>query len=190
MFIAMPQANSKITMKKTKPKISVETLPNGYALTLDDNEYMYFDVEQLIAGFFTHVAVRKTEYLDKEMAQGILIAAASWKTVGDALEANASLIASARKANTEANIAERGQARANERADEAIKEADRLRRENTELRAKVYELEASIERIGKMLVSNHKPRQVMADADHMSRGRKQLVTGPKKKGKGRYARKE
>ena len=104
--------------------------------------------------------------------------------------ANASLIASARRANTQANIAERGQARANERADEAIKEADRLKRENTELKAKVYNLEKSIERIGKTLVTNHRSRQVMADADHMSRGRKQLVTGPKKKGKGRYARKE
>ena len=177
-------------MKHHLPKIKIETLANGYALTVDDKEYMYFSVDDLIAGFFAHVAVGKNGYLDKDVVQGILIAAATWKTVGDALEANASLIASARKANTEANIAERGQARANERADEAIKEADRLRRENTELRAKVYELEASIERIGKTLVTNHRSRQVMADADHMSRGRKQLVTGPKKKGKGRYARKE
>lgn len=180
-------------MKHHLPQIKIETLANGYALTVDDKEYMYFSADDLIAGFFAHVAVGKNGYLDKDMVQGILIAAETWATVGDALEANASLIASARRANTEANIAERGQARANERADEAIKEADRLRRENTELRAKVYELEASIQRIGKTLVANHSHRQsrpVMADADHMSRGRKQLVTGPKKKGKGRYARKE
>ena len=69
----------------------------------------------------------------------------------------------------------------------------RLRGEIMELKAKVLDLEASIQRIGKTLVANHSHRQsrpVMADADHMSRGRKQLVTGPKKKGKGRYARKE
>ena len=177
-------------MKHHLPKIKIETLANGYALTVDDKEYMYFSADDLIAGFFAHVAVGKNGYLDKDVMQGILIAAASWKTVGDAFEANASLIASARRANTQANIAERGQARANERADEAIKEAGRLRRENTELKTKVYELETSIERIGKTLVTNHRSRQVMADADHISRGRKQLVTGPKKKGKGRYARKE
>ena len=174
-------------------KITIETLPNGYALTVGTKEYMYHNVEELLGGFFTHVGIGETEYMDKDMVVGVLQAAATWATVGDALKANASLIASTRKANTEATLAERGRARANERADEAIKEADRLRRENTELRAKVYELEASIQRIGKTLVANHSHRQsrlVMADADHMSRGRKQLVTGPKKKGKGRYARKE
>ena len=183
----MPKVNSK-TMKHHQ-KISIETLPNGYAMTVDGKEYLYFNVEDLIAGFFTHVAIEKTEYLDKDMVEGLMIAAATWKTVGDALSANATLIASARKANNEANIAEHGQARANERADEALKELNRVKRENMELKADVLHLQTNLERIGKAMVNNHKSRVTASDTVRPSSTYQRVEKAHKKTGKGRYARK-
>ena len=178
--------------KKTHPQIRVETLPNGYALTVDGHEYMYFKIEELIAGFFTRVAVGKTEYLDKETVEGILIAAASWKTVGEAMEANAQLIASARRANYDASIAERGMAKANERAEMAEKELNKLKLDKLCLEGEIFQLKKSIERIGSTLVGKKtKSRVVIEESEKMSRGRQHLITGPKKKSsKGRYARKE
>ena len=177
-------------MKHELPKIEVHTLPNGYALNVDNKRYLYFNAEDLIAGFFTHVAVGKTEYLDKETVEGILIAAATWKTIGDAMEANANLIAEARKAHTGENTALRGQAAANERAEKAESECKRLREKNIELQTEVLGLKQSMERIGATIVGAKKTtRVVIEDVDKLTKGQKQIVKESKKKGKSRYARK-
>ena len=175
---------------KHHPKISIETKPNGYAMTVGTKEYLYFSIEDLIAGFFTHVAIGKTEYMDKDMVHGMMIAAATWQTVGDAISANATLIASTRKANNEANIAEHGQARANERADKAIEECVSLRRENKDLRAKVINLENNLKRIGKAMVTSHRKPSAVVVADSSQRDTMPVLKAHKKTGKGRYARKD
>ena len=177
-------------MKHYLPKIEVHTVPNGYALTVDNKKYLYFTADDLIAGFFTHVAVGKTEYLDKETVEGILIAAATWKTVGDALEANANLIAEARKAHAGENSALRGQAAANERADKAENECKRLREKNIELQTELLGLKQSMDRISSTIIGPKKTsRVVIEDVDTLTKGQKQIVKESKKKGKGRYARK-
>lgn len=51
--------------KSKKQKINVSTLPNGYCLKIDEQEYMYFNVMELLAGFMVHIGMQKTEYMDK-----------------------------------------------------------------------------------------------------------------------------
>ena len=169
--------------KKNLINIHVETLPNGYSLTVDGQKYMYLNVEELIAAFFVHIAVGKTDYLDREMVNAILLAAASWKTVGEALEANAKLIAAAREAQSEVKAALRGQTAANERAEKAEKEYNRLCNENIELKHKILQLED----MQRLMVDphRHETRIVMEQPEKKSRGRQILITGKK-----RYARKD
>jgi len=51
--------------KKNLAKINLCTLPNGYALTVDGQEYMYFNEIDLLAGFMGHVGMREVEYADR-----------------------------------------------------------------------------------------------------------------------------
>jgi chromosome segregation ATPase len=51
--------------KKNLPKIKVSTIPNGYALTVEDQEYMYFNEIDLLAGFMGHVGMREVDYADR-----------------------------------------------------------------------------------------------------------------------------
>lgn len=175
-------------MTDSHSNIRIETLPNGYTLTIDDQEYMYMNAEDLIAGFFTHVAIGKTEYLDKEMVEGIMLAAATWQTVGKALEANASLIASARMAQSAEKAAEKAQWNANAKAAKAEEERKRLYRENLELQADIVRLQKKIDDMKGMLKPERKSRVVLDNPENTSRGRQYLITG--RKGKGRYARKD
>ena len=53
-------------MEKSKlPKISVSTLPNGYSLKIDGQDYLYFNMMELLAGFMVHVGLQDTDYMDK-----------------------------------------------------------------------------------------------------------------------------
>lgn len=51
--------------KKNLAKINLSTLPNGYALTVDEHEYMYFNEIDLMAGFMGHVGMRDVDYADR-----------------------------------------------------------------------------------------------------------------------------
>jgi chromosome segregation ATPase len=51
--------------KKNLVKINLCTLPNGYALTVDGQEYMYFNEIDLLAGFMGHVGMREVDYADR-----------------------------------------------------------------------------------------------------------------------------
>lgn len=44
-------------MKTELLNIKIQTLPNGYALTVGNNEYMYFSLETLLDGFMYHVGL-------------------------------------------------------------------------------------------------------------------------------------
>lgn len=51
--------------KKQFPKIKILTLPNGYALTIEDEEYMYLSLADLLCGFIAHVGEKENKPMDK-----------------------------------------------------------------------------------------------------------------------------
>ena len=54
-------------MEKSKlPKISVSTHPNGYSLKIDGQDYMYFNMMELLAGVMVHIGLQNTDYMDKD----------------------------------------------------------------------------------------------------------------------------
>jgi endonuclease III len=53
-------------MEKEKVDIEITTVPNGYALTVNDVGYMYYDVDSLIDGFVCRVGMEKKEFMEKE----------------------------------------------------------------------------------------------------------------------------
>ena len=53
-------------MKKEQLKIAIETVPNGYTLTVNGVGYMYYDVDSLIDGFVCRVGMEKKEFMEKE----------------------------------------------------------------------------------------------------------------------------
>ena len=77
---------TKGTMKRENINISVQTLPNGYALTVDDQEYMYFNTRELLEGLFYHVGLEKTGYMDRQTIHDLMFAAATWPDAKDAVK--------------------------------------------------------------------------------------------------------
>lgn len=66
-------------MAKELLNIKIEPLPNGYALTVGSNEYMYFTVGQLLEGLLYHVGLGETEYAGTEDIREILDAAVAYR---------------------------------------------------------------------------------------------------------------
>lgn len=71
---------------KEKIRISVQTLPNGFALSVDDQDYLYFNTRELLEGIFYHVGLEKTEYMDKQTIHDLMFAAATWPNAQDAVK--------------------------------------------------------------------------------------------------------
>jgi hypothetical protein len=66
-------------------KITVQTLPNGYALNFDgdrQNGYMYFNVDDLLKGFMIHIGLNMTEQLSMENIDDFLVAVMNWNETG------------------------------------------------------------------------------------------------------------
>ena len=169
--------------KKDFQNIAVRTVSNGYILTVGTVDYMAFSQEQLINIFFAHVAIGKKNFIDHETAEALIEAAATWKEKGDAIEAVATWMSLARKAEKREQAAARGQANANARADDLEDKCIELKKEVADLRAQL----AKHKQFGTMLVGC----QVVDDpGDKFDyKLRKSDVTPPKKKkGKSRYAR--
>ena len=167
-------------MKKELPDIDVRKVPNGYILRVGQKEYLAFDPDQLTDQFFTHVAIGITGYMNRDMAAALLEAAATYKTVGEALEAVATWIAAARKAEKHEQAALRAQANANERAEKAERERDRLLNENAELTMKLRMLERKLTDIGTKLVGGPSVKESKPKSDYTIRKRD---IEPKKKRK-------
>lgn len=193
----MPAVNSKTMSKKNFPLIKVETLPNGYALTVGKHEYLALSAESLVDLVFVHIAIGELDYINRDMAAGLLQAAATWKTVGEALSANAQLIAEARRADREYQSALRGQAKANEECEKAVKERDRLYAKNIELEYEVKKLKEDVDGIGRTLVGGEPKSRPLPVLDAPKKRKKydrsditkaDIFGKPKKKGKARYAR--
>ena len=177
--------------RKDFPHINVVNLPNGYALTVGDNEYLAMTPESLVDIFFVHVAIGKLEYINRDMAAGLLQAAATWKTVGEALSANAQLLAETRRAERDYQAAIRGQAAANERADKALKERNFFYQENLELKLENDRLKKKLEGIGRAVVGSKPEPTEKKKYDRSDIRKSDIYPKPKtkKKGKERYARK-
>lgn len=71
--------------KKNLAKINLSTLPNGYALTVDSQEYMYFNEIDLMAGFMGHVGMRDVDYADRGTILSSLMSAMLGDTFTDAV---------------------------------------------------------------------------------------------------------
>ena len=71
--------------KKNLSKIKVSTLPNGYALTVENQEYMYFNEVDLLAGFMGHVGMREVDYADRGTILSSLMSAMLGETFTNAV---------------------------------------------------------------------------------------------------------
>lgn len=134
--------------KKNFPHISVTTLPNGYALTVGKHEYLALSPESLVDLVFVHIAIGELDYINRDMAAGLLQAAVTWQTVGEALSANAQLIAEARRAERDYQSAIRGQSKANDECEKMRKERDALHLKNLDLEYEIKKLKSQIDGIG------------------------------------------
>ena len=80
-------------MEKEKVNIKVATIPNGYALDVDNQKYMYHSLEGLIEGFMFHVGLGEKPYCNKEFIKDFLATAIAWKTGdGDLAKKNIELV--------------------------------------------------------------------------------------------------
>ena len=104
----------ELAKRKTK-KISVQTLPNGYALTVNSKQYMLFSEKELVAAVFYHILLGKEEYVNKNISENLMVAAATWPTVGEAIQGNATLMADIKQARREARVSRMQNNRLNER---------------------------------------------------------------------------
>ena len=66
--------------KKARPSIEVKTVPNGYTLTVDKGNYMYFTPEELLMGFMMHVGCGVTTELDTDKLPSIAAAMVAYPT--------------------------------------------------------------------------------------------------------------
>lgn len=80
--------------KKPRLKINVCTVPNGYSLTVGTNHYLYFTVEELVAGFIYHVGLGENNFVSNEFISAIVEAAADWKSGGDFVKKEAAKVIS------------------------------------------------------------------------------------------------
>jgi hypothetical protein len=66
-------------MEKELLNIKIQTLPNGYALTVGSEEYMYFTLEKLAQGFLYHVCLGELGAASNEDIKTFLDAAVVYR---------------------------------------------------------------------------------------------------------------
>ena len=66
-------------MAKELLNIKIQPLPNGYALTVDSNEYMYFSLEKLLDGFMYHVGLGELGFVNMDDIKTFLDAAVVYR---------------------------------------------------------------------------------------------------------------
>lgn len=98
-------------------KVKVETLPNGYALTVGKKEYLLFNEKELAAAVFYHILLENDEYVNKNISENLMTAAATWPTAGEAIQGNATLMAEMKDVRREARIARKQLSNLNDRMD-------------------------------------------------------------------------
>ena len=163
----------KYKTREMPHKVSMATLPNGYAFTVDGKEYLCFSAEQLVNEVFVRLALGELEYMNKDTIAAVLEAAARWQDVKDALMANAELIASARRAHANENIALTAQAKANERAEALQRERDKLWNDNVNLRMEIEQLEIKLKKFDRMLVGNTAKPEIVTEGTKLTKGQRE-----------------
>lgn len=71
--------------KKEKLTLSLQTVPNGYVLKVEDQEFMYFNEVDLLAGFLSHVGMGETSPMDKGTIISSLFSAMMGNAYADAV---------------------------------------------------------------------------------------------------------
>ena len=64
--------------RKKKPRIEVQTVPTGYSLTINGEQYMYFTPEKLMEGVMVHIGLHMTEQLSPDMIKSFIDSALEW----------------------------------------------------------------------------------------------------------------
>ena len=76
-----------------RPNVLLTTIQNGYALTVDKKEYMAFDVENMLAQVFTHIALHENDYMEANYVKSLFEVAGAWPDHKDAYNAVAEQMA-------------------------------------------------------------------------------------------------
>lgn len=66
-------------MAKQLLNIKVETVPNGYALDVDDARYMYFNIEELLQGFMYHIGLEELGTTNSKTISEFIAASMEWR---------------------------------------------------------------------------------------------------------------
>ena len=114
-------------MKEKKKHIEVRTHPNGYSLDIDKKSYMYFDETSLMAGIFYHLGLSIAEEAEIDFANNLMQAAALWPTVGESINANATLMTDRQQARENENRIRRELYVLQKNLDETEKELNDMR---------------------------------------------------------------
>lgn len=155
--------------KKKLTKIFVSTLPNGYAFTVNGNEYMCFTEEQLVEEVFLRIAIGEREYMNKENVTAIMETCAKWPEIKDAAKAHADLLAQLRRAQKHETAAIAGQANANQRADQLEAENRRLNDKNYDL---ISENELLKRKLSQFVPSSS--QKVLLNDNHLTKGQRHI----------------
>ena len=67
-----------VVSKPKKMKITLTTVPNGYALDVDGVGYMYYNTTSLIEGIIYHIGLHQPKWADDETIKALLTVAAQW----------------------------------------------------------------------------------------------------------------
>lgn len=73
--------------KAKRQNIFLTTVPNGYVLKVDGQEYMAFDVENMLAQVFTHIALHERDYLEANFVKSLFEVALAYPDYKDAYNA-------------------------------------------------------------------------------------------------------
>ena len=68
------------TMAKELKQIDVKTIPNGYALTVCSDNYMYYNEKDLLEGFMYHVGLNENGCIDKETIEEFIAASIAYRS--------------------------------------------------------------------------------------------------------------
>lgn len=59
-------------------KIKIDTLPNGYSVTIDGKQMLYFNEYELLEGMFVHIGLQLGDYMNKKTIRDLMTAYATW----------------------------------------------------------------------------------------------------------------
>ena len=127
--------------RRKKIHVRCDTMPNGYVLTVNKREYMAFNEKELSAAVFYHVLLGNEEYVDKNISENLMTAAATWPTVHEAIEGNATLMAEIQDAKRETRVSRMQNNRLCEKIDALNVELKELKSKYIKAKAKADQME-------------------------------------------------